>query len=238
MKRLKEGTFTVTVGGIEVEVTRKRVKYLRLKVQPPDGRVRMSVPLHTSDHHIHSVIQSRLDWIVKHHARIASRPRKPDYDYITGERHMLAGHPYILHLDETAGRTAVRFMDTGIANLRVQPGSTRDQRRRLLERGYREYLKPAVPPILSRWESITGVQAAEWRIRRMKTRWGSCNVRAKRIWLNLELARHPEPLLEFIILHELTHLREKNHNGRFKQLMDGFMPDWREREAQLKNAAL
>ncbi len=235
---MKERTFTVTVAGIDVEVTRKKVKYLRLKVQPPDGRVRMSVPLLSSQRHIHRVIESRLDWIFQHRARMIARPRKPVYDYITGERHMVGGRPCMLNLEETSGRQRVQFAESGIIHMTTKPGSTRDQRRKLLEQGYRDYLKRSVPPILSRWETITGVHAAEWRIRRMKTRWGTCNVRAKRIWLNLELAKYDEQLLEFIILHELTHLLERNHNGRFKQLMDGFMPDWQEREAQLKKAAL
>ena len=77
---------------------------------------------------------------------------------------------------------------------------------------------------------IVGKSAAEWRIKNMKTKWGTCNIRARRIWLNLQLAKYPVSCLEYIIIHELTHLWERYHNAHFKSLMDKFCPDWRERK--------
>jgi len=81
--------------------------------------------------------------------------------------------------------------------------------------------------MLVKWEQIVGVRAAEWGVKKMETRWGTCNIGARRIWLNLELAKKPIQCLEHIIVHELVHLLERHHNDRFRDLMDQFMPQWR-----------
>jgi len=118
-----------------------------------------------------------------------------------------------------------------ILSLKAQEAeSSPAEREALLSEWYRRELARAVPPLLARAETIVGKSAAEWRIKNMKTKWGTCNIRARRIWLNLQLAKYPVSCLEYIIIHELTHLWERYHNAHFKSLMDKFCPDWRERK--------
>ena len=118
-------------------------------------------------------------------------------------------------------------------SLQVQPGTDRAGRKRALEGYYRELLHGRVPQLLAVWQPAMRVSAREWRTKRMKTRWGTCNIAARRIWLNLELAKKPERCLEYVVVHELTHLLERNHTKRFYVLMDRFLPDWRERRDEL-----
>jgi len=88
------------------------------------------------------------------------------------------------------------------------------------------------------WQPVLGVQVADWGVRRMKTKWGSCNARAHRIWLNLELAKKPVRCLEYLVVHELAHLVEPDHNSRFIAIMDTHMPKWRARRAELNSTPL
>ncbi|MHB1199289.1 MAG: M48 family metallopeptidase [Polaromonas sp.] len=112
-------------------------------------------------------------------------------------------------------------------DLFVRPGASAGQREAVLLRWYRDQLKALIPPLLDKWQPVIGVQASHWGIRKMKTRWGSCNPDARRVWFNLELAKKPVRCLEYIVVHELVHLLERNHSERFMVLMDEFMPNWR-----------
>lgn len=103
---------------------------------------------------------------------------------------------------------------------------------------YRRRLKDTVPTLIEKWQKVIGVQVAEWKVRRMKTTWGTCKVELKQIWLNLELAKKPSASLEYIIVHELVHLLERNHSDRFIALMDRFLPRWRFHQAELNQLIL
>ena len=91
---------------------------------------------------------------------------------------------------------------------------------------------------MSKWEKIIGVRVNQVRIKKMKTKWGSCNPDAKRIWINLELIKKPREYLEYIIVHELVHLLERNHTRRFKEIMDKYLPRWRIYKRQLNEFIL
>ncbi len=144
----------------------------------------------------------------------------------TGEIHYVWGEPYCINIHEHYGLPRV-WTDNQILEMRIRPGTGRDKRISILEDWYRQQLKQQIPPLISLWEPLIGVSIGEWGVKKMKTRWGSCNIKAGRIWLNLELAKKPQKCLEYIVVHEMTHLLERYHNGRFKKLMDTFMPDWR-----------
>lgn len=111
--------------------------------------------------------------------------------------------------------------------LRVRPGTDRDKREAVLYAWYRRQLKAQIPPLIAKWEPVIGVQVTDWGVKRMKTRWGTCNIQAQRIWLNLELAKKPPQCLEYVLVHEMVHLLERHHNERFQSLMDQFLPQWR-----------
>ncbi len=122
--------------------------------------------------------------------------------------------------------------------MRVRPGTGRDKREQFLNYWYRRHMKLLVPGLISQWEPVIGVQAVDWGIKKMKTRWDSCNVRDHRVWLNLELAKKSPPCLEYVLVHEMVHLLERHHNERFKALMDRFMPQWRLYRDELNQAPL
>ena len=129
--------------------------------------------------------------------------------------------------------------DEGVVELRARPGSDRAVRAALVEAWYRAELKKAIPPIVRTWEKNLGVSVAEWGVKRMKTRWGTCNcLRARRIWINLELARRPPECLEYVVVHEMAHLIEKSHDARFKAVLDKALPGWREIKKLLGTEAM
>lgn len=96
-------------------------------------------------------------------------------------------------------------------------------------------MKQTIPAYIDKWEKLIGVSVNEFRVKCMKTKWGSCNIESKRIWINLELAKKTPRCLEYIIVHEMVHLLERHHNERFHAYMDKFMPNWRSIKAELNN---
>jgi len=223
----------ITVGGVEVSVLRKPIRHLRVGVYPPYGRVRVAAPLGVSDEAIHQVIVSRLDWIRRHQARFEGQPRQAALEMISGESHYFLGQPYVLRVFEQKGPGSASLQCAAFIDLYVRPAASVEDRQRVLHRWYRQELQDLIPPLLARWQPVLGVAAAEWGIRAMRTRWGSCNIRARRIWLSLELARKPVECLEYVVVHELAHLLERRHNQRFYGYMDRFLPTWRLARAEL-----
>lgn len=157
---------------------------------------------------------------------------------VNGESHYFLGRRYRLRVLEVDAPARVAVRGVASLDLFVRSGADAAERGAVLADWYRGQLKAMIPTMLSKWQPALGVQAADWGVKKMKTKWGSCNVKTGRIWLNLELAKKPESCLEYIVLHELLHLLERNHTERFTALMDGFMPDWRSRRAMLNSGML
>lgn len=217
----------ITVGGVKVEVVRKAIKNLHLGVYPPNGRVRVAVPLIISDEAVRLAVIEKLGWIKRQKARFAEQPRQSQREMVNGESHYFMGKRYRLRVHEQNGPARVAVRGIATLDLFVRPGSSAEQRAAVLQRWYRDQLRVLIPPLLEKWQPKLGVQVSAWGIRKMKTRWGSCNTTARRIWINLELAKKPVQCLEYIVVHELVHLLERSHNERFAALMDSFMPQWR-----------
>lgn len=228
----------IQVNGIPVEVRRKAIKNLHIGVYPPDGQVRVAAPARMDDVTIRLAIVSKLAWIRHHQRRFLAQMRESPRQMVTGESHYYRGQRYRLDVVETPGRTEVHLASNRMMQLRVPPGTDTAGCMRVLEHWYRRELRGLVPDLLAAWEPIIGKSVAECRIKRMKTRWGSCNIKARRIWLNLELIRKPHACLEYVLVHELVHLLERHHSARFRELMDRFMPDWRLRRDELNKAPL
>lgn len=225
---------TLLIEDVEVMVVRKGVKNINLAIYPPDGEIRVSAPQHFSDELISSVIVSRLPWIRSRRAALLVRPPHVSPMMVTGEKHMVFGREFLLQVTERPGHPKLVAMKDNELHLSVQPGTGTEKKIAVLYEWYREQLRTRIPDLLCHWQPIIGVQVEEWRIRRMKTRWGTCNISDKRIWLNLELARTSPECLEYVVVHELVHLLERYHNGRFWRFMDLFLPDWRNLRAELK----
>ena len=228
----------ITVSGIEVQVVRKAIRNLHLGVYPPNGRVRVAAPYRVSDEAVRLAIVTRLGWIKRQQAKFAAQPRQTKREIVSGESHYFMGARYRLNVIEHDGAPKVAADRNKTLTLQVRKGSTVEQRKEVLNQWYRKELKALIPALLEQWQPLMGVHVNEWGVKRMKTRWGTCNPRAKRIWLNLELAKKPPACLEYIVIHELAHMIEKSHGDRFIALMDKHLPQWRVRQQELKEAPL
>ena len=226
------------ISGIPVEVVRKDIKNLHLGVYPPNGRVRVAAPLRISDETVRLAVISRLGWIHRKQREFVNQNRQSKREMITGESHYFRGRRYRLDVIERSGPATVRLKNNRTMELRVRPDANRDKREEVLNRWYRRMLQEQVPRLIARWQPEIGVVVAEWRIKKMKTLWGSCNIKARRIWLNLELAKKSPSCLEYILVHEMIHLLERPHNERFMNLMDHYMPNWRIHRDELNRAPL
>ncbi len=226
------GGQTLEICGLQIEIVRKPIRHLHVRVYPPDGRVRVSAPVWLDEASVRQAVAVRADWIRRQQARLQSQPPPAPKAMVSGETHHVFGRRCILRIVE--GRTPHRvILQDGTLTLHVRHGSSRACRIRLLEDWYRRQLAERIPVLIAHWEPRLGVQVAEWRIRRMKTRWGTCNIRARRIWLNLQLATKPPECLEYVVVHEMVHLHERLHNARFYAWMDRCLPDWRDRRRLL-----
>lgn len=221
---------------IDCTVVRKDVKHVRISVHP-EGLVRVSAPFRVGDEALRRMLAPRLPWIRRKLADVLAREPQPRPEYVTGERHHFRGRQYRLQVTEGPGAAGVRLLDDETIAMRVPVGASRERREAVLEQWYRRQLAEVVEPLRQEWESRLGVRASEVRIRRMKTRWGSCNTRARRIWLNLELIKRSDACLEYVVVHELVHLLEGSHNARFWAFMDQFLPHWRQQRSALKRQA-
>jgi len=229
---------TIEVAGIPVEMVRKDIKNLHLGVYPPNGRVRVAAPLLLDDEAVRLAVVSRLGWIRRQRESFAKQDRQSQREMVTGESHYFRGRRYRLDVVELEGRPSVNLRNSRTMELRVRPDMDRQAREAVLLRWYRRCLRESLPELLAKWEPKVGVEVAECRIKKMKTRWGTCNYEARRIWLNLELAKKPPACLEYILVHEMIHFLERHHNDRFRDLMDHYMPQWRQHRDELNRAPL
>jgi len=234
----KSDHYHINIRGISVEIIHKNIKNFHVSVHPPNGRVRVSAPLYFNDDTIRMAVISRLGWIRRQQAVFAKQDRQSQREFVTGESHYFAGRRYRLDVLEQDCPPKIWLPNNTKIALRVRPGSDRDTREAVMQRWYRQHLRSQLPPLLEKWEAKLGVSVNEVRIKKMKTLWGSCNVEAKRIWLNLELAKKPVSCLEYIMVHEMVHLRERVHNERFRTLMDQLLPQWRLHRDVLNQAPL
>jgi hypothetical protein len=217
----------IRVSGIPVQVFRKGIKNLHLGVYPPHGRVRVAAPLRVGDDAVRLAVIGKLGWIKRQRARFEAQPRQSAREMVSGESHYFVGRRYRLRVIMHDGPAAVVLRNKSTLELHVRPETTVGQRNRILHQWYRQRLKELIPPLIQKWQAVLGVVVAEWSVRKMKTRWGTCNHEARRIWLNLELAKKPVQCLEYIVAHEMVHLHERHHNERFIALMDQHLPQWR-----------
>jgi len=221
--------YQIIIDDIVIEITKKSIKNIRLVVHRSEGRVRISAPSHISDEMLRQFILSKLNWINKHHNRLP----KPEELFVSGEIHYFQGRSYLLNIIELDCKAKVEIRDDCYLDLYLAPSSNIDKRRSLLMSWYRKYLEYSIPIYIKQWEPILNVQVKQWGIKLMKTRWGSCNYREHRIWLNLELAKQDPRCLEYVIVHEMVHLLEPNHGKGFVGLMNKHLPHWRILKKQL-----
>ncbi len=223
---------TIELGNISIEVEQKNIKNIHLSVYPPLGKVKISAPLRMDLDTIRVFAISKLSWIKKQQEIFKNQDREAPREYLTRESHYFKGKRYLLKVVEQEAKPKVILKHSEIA-LYIRPNTTIEKRKQLLDEWYRAELKKSVPKMIEKWEPKMGVKCHEFGIKKMRTKWGTCNIEAKRIWINLELAKKPPEYLEYVIVHELVHLLERKHNNRFVAFMDEFMPKWRFYKEQL-----
>jgi len=228
----------ITVSDIPVEIVRKDIKNIHLGVYPPVGNVRISVPRHITDENVRLAIVSKLSWIKRRKEEFRKQPRQTEREYVAGESHYFQGRRYLLEVIERHGKHSFCLKNNARMLLRVSPDTSKDNRALVVNDWYRKQLKNTIPDLLEKWQPIVGRKAKSWGVKKMKTKWGSCNIEERRIWLNLELAKKSQKCLEYILVHELVHLHERQHNDNFRRLMDKFLPQWRQSRATLKSEPL
>ena len=217
---------TLELGGLAVEIVRKDIKNLHLNVHPPTGRVRISAPRRMSADTIRMFAISKLGWIRQQQRKLEAQERETLREYLDRESHYVWGRRYLLRVVEEEAAPTVRVEGWRLT-LRVRPGTDRESRETVMSAWYRQLVRAAAAPLLEAWSAKLGVEVSGFVVRHMKTRWGTCNADARTIRLNTELAKKPRECLEYIVVHEMIHLRDPTHGPTFRALMDGAMPGWR-----------
>ncbi len=220
------------LGDIEIDVEVKAIKNVHLSVYPPAGRVRIAAPLRMDLDTIRIYAISKLGWIKQQQKKFSSQPREALREYLEKEGHYFLGKRYLLKLVIHDGPPKVNLTHNRI-ELYVRPGTEMLKRKAIIDEWYREQLKLLATPIIKKWEKRMKLSVSEFAIRKMRTKWGTCNITAKRIWLNLELAKKPRQCIEYIIVHELVHLLERNHNEKFIGYMNHYLPEWKQLRMEL-----
>ncbi|CAM3081847.1 MULTISPECIES: M48 family metallopeptidase [Corynebacterium] len=226
------------VGSVPVTVLRKQnLKNVYLRILPPDGQVTVSVPSYVTNAELSSFLLSKLPDIYMRQQRMQSQPRQTERTYVSGEAHYLWGKPYRLQVIYEGTRPAVTKRASKLV-MTVPEGYTVEQRERVLTEWYRGELRRILQSAARRCAEITGIEADDFRIKNMKTRWGTCNIARRRIWVNLQLVKKPPECLDYVLIHELVHLVEANHTHRFHELVEKYCPTWREVDKTLKEMPL
>ncbi len=227
-----ESSYMLDIDGLQIEVLCKSVKNFNLRVYPPEGRVKISVPRMTSERALRQILTNKMDWIRR------KQGAYQQYLDVNAQREdpnnsvYLFGKKLALIVNECVGQPCIQQTGTEL-HVNLKSAASSLILNKTLDHWYRQQLKDSIPALFEKWEPLIGVSIKEWRIKKMKTRWGSCNIVAKRVWLNLELAKKPRACLEYVLVHELTHLHERYHNARFKALLDSYLPGWRKTEGLL-----
>lgn len=242
MPLAQQNTELVKISNIKAQITRKRIKHINLSVCPPRGEVRISAPYSTSDKRIFDFLKSRIEWI--HETRKELRKQKfiPKPKFIDGEKHFFLGQKFVLKIYDSRtekyhttkrSKKNSAILNDGIIELYIEKRSTMAARQKIIEDFYRTELKKIIPYFIIKFEQIMNRKVSEFGIKKMKTRWGTCNMSDRRIWINLELAKYPIKCLEYIVAHEMTHFFEASHNRRFFDLMTRYLPEWKKGKDEL-----
>ena len=226
------------VNNLIINVVRKDIKNIHLNILPPHGDVRVTVPLKKDQESIRLFIISKLSWIKKQRNKFFNQERESKKEYISGESHYFKGDRYLLNVIPSLDKPRVLIRNNRFIDLFVNKNFSKEKRKKIMEEWYRDELKKILPQKINEWSKVTKIQIEDLRVRRMKTKWGTCNKDKKRIWINLELIKKPTPYLDYVIVHELVHFLERKHNDQFVKYMNKFLPSWRTIKTELNSFIL
>ncbi len=215
---------------MSVQVIKKDVKYINLKVKP-NGEVVLTVPTDTTDNDIEYVLRKRADWIAKKKVYFELHKSKTSKEYVSGENFCYLGKNYRLKVIET-NKECVK-LQRGYIQIFVKDKQNKKRKKELLDSWYKTKAKIYFDKIILKYKPIVEQDIKIVRIRKMKTRWGSCNALKKSINLNIKLIEKPKECIEYVIFHELAHLIHPNHSRKFYNYLDSYMSDWKKRKNRL-----
>ena len=236
MNTVKKKTF-INISDIGVYIEYKDIKNLHIGVYPPNGKVRVASPLHMNDDAIRLAVISRLSWIKKQIKSFQEQKRESKSEMVSGESHYFLGKRYLLDVIYDSNKHFIVLKHSKI-ELHIKKNTTTENRYKLLLEWYRIELKKIVEKLIKKWEEKLNIELNGWQIKKMKTKWGSCNIEKKYLTLNLYLARVPVECIEYIVVHEIVHLFERHHNNNFEKYMDSYLPQWREYRKKLQEISL
>lgn len=227
----------IVISGIPIDVQKKNIKNMHLQVKPPDGHVVISAPLSVDDKAIEAYARTQLSFIKRSIAQFQDQPRASKRQYVSGETMYIWGKQYFLVFKPNNQKNSLEIQNQNII-LSMSAKSTVKQRDAYVKEEYRKILKEEIEKRLPKWEVQTGLKCNSWQTKYMVTKWGACSTDKKKLWFNLQLAQKPYACLDYIILHELTHLLTRKHDATFIAHMDRYMPNWREVRKELNDSRL
>ncbi|HCC71426.1 MAG TPA: metal-dependent hydrolase [Bacteroidales bacterium] len=224
----------IIVGTVQAVLIRKPIRNIYIRVYPPDGKVIVTVPGRMTEIAIEEFLEKKRDWIIKQHQRLKNKAFEGPKKYEHGEYHWYEGKKYMLEIGKGNRKQGVS-LDENRLLMNINNIHDTKVKEKLLDSWYRENMRDKLPALLKKWERRMDLKVSELRIKKMKSKWGSCNISSRRIWLSLELAKYDDSILEYILVHEMVHLLERKHNSRFYKLMDKYLPEWKERKIIISN---
>lgn len=222
----------MTIDNIDIEVEFKPIKNTHLAVYPPDGRVHVSAPDYLTEDDVRSYVVSKWDWVTKQRKDILEMPRQTERQYVSGESHYLFGTRYRLRVETITTGSNEICIQGDIMTMKIRKDSNRHT---LMQEFYREHLKEALTKFLEKWSQELDIHDYSWQVKFMRTQWGSCTSKSRTLLFNLELARVPKECIEYVVVHEMTHLSVENHGKLFEALMSQRLPRWRTLRTQINS---
>jgi predicted metal-dependent hydrolase len=226
---------SIRIGAALAHIEYKRIKVLRMTVYPPDGRVCISAPLRATDESIRRFAESKIQWIEKHREKFRRSAAKNTLK--NNEIHFVWGTAHNLEITEKPGRPKI-VQEGTILKMQVPPGTPKAKKQQIIDKWYHRLIQEAAPPLVRKWEKITGIGVTQIFYRKMKTHWGSCNSEKHTIRLNTELAKKPLICLEYVIVHEMLHVIETHHNQNYYRLLDRYFPAWKTIRRQMNKGEI
>ena len=223
------------ISNLEIKTLKKDIKNIHLGVYPPEGRIRIAAPSHVDDEALRLLAISKLSWIKKQQKKFENQERQTKREYINGESHYFLGRRYLLEIIQDNKNHLM--MNRNKIFLHIKNNSL-ENKKNIFQKHYRTNLKNILKEIIPKWEERLNVKINKLVIRKMKTKWGSCNSEKSNILLNLELAKKPLDLIEYVLVHEMTHLIERNHTKNFEQYLDYYLPNWKSQKEALNKSIL
>ncbi|MFV0145692.1 hypothetical protein SAMN05421738_107156 [Algoriella xinjiangensis] len=229
-------TERIKIGTVEIDVTFKDIKNLHLSVHPPKGNVTISSPQFYDLEKVKIYAATKLAWIKKEQRKFLEQKREEPRVFKNQESHFFLGSRYLLKLVESnKSKVEIEGKYLVLYSKNINDKASLEKQ---LYAFYRKELRKRLLLMVEVYARQMSIEVPTFKIRYMKTKWGSCATSNQRVWFNIELAKKPLECIEYIVVHELTHLLERHHNKRFILLLDQYFPNWRTQKKLLNELPL